>query len=116
MSAATGKGTTGWHGVPRSEVPWFPNINQDACSGCGFCYVTCGKGVYSMTGQHPTVDHPSACQVGCTTCATLCPRQAIDFPDRSSLTKIIHDHKVLKTVRQEALLKRQKESAAQPSS
>lgn len=30
-----------WHGIPRTEIPWYPSINEDRCIGCELCYVSC---------------------------------------------------------------------------
>jgi ferredoxin len=46
--------------------------------------------------------------VGCTTCANICPAQAITFPDRQLVQKIEREHKILAIVRQEATAKHAK--------
>lgn len=33
-----------WHGIPRKDIPWFPNVDAAACIGCSLCYTTCGRG------------------------------------------------------------------------
>ena len=42
------------------------------------------------------VDDPLNCMVGCSTCATICPREAIEFPSRGYLQQLIRDEKVLR--------------------
>ncbi|MGC1817888.1 MAG: hypothetical protein WA900_09560 [Casimicrobiaceae bacterium] len=35
-----------WHGVPREEIHWNPNVVADACIGCGTCVTGCSRMVY----------------------------------------------------------------------
>ena len=46
--------------------------------------------------------------VCCTTCANICPAQAITFPNRELVQKIEREHKILAIVRQEATAKHAK--------
>ena len=52
-----------------------------------------------------------SCMVGCSTCGTVCPTQAIDFPDRDLIWKLEREHKIFKVVRQEAKEKMAKQDA-----
>lgn len=72
-----------WWGVDRKTIDWYPTVNAEKCSGCGVCFNTCGRGVYDWDThlQKTAVVQPGNCQVGCTTCANLCPSDAIRFPD-----------------------------------
>lgn len=55
-------------------------IDQDVCTGCGNCMEVCRfDAVIEKDGQF-TVD-PMQCE-GCKVCVTLCPAQAIDFPQK----------------------------------
>jgi NAD-dependent dihydropyrimidine dehydrogenase PreA subunit len=97
-----------WHGIPRESIPWFPTVNQDKCIGCELCFVTCGRGVYEVRDHKAHPDRPYDCMVGCTTCANICPTQAITFPDRQLVQKVEREHKILAIVRQEATAKHTK--------
>jgi ferredoxin len=52
-----------------------------------------------------------SCMVGCSTCGTVCPVQAIAFPDRDLIWKLEREHKIFKVVRQEAKEKMAKQDA-----
>jgi len=107
MSTKTAKASF-WHGIARESIPWFPTVNQDKCIGCELCFVTCGRGVYEVRDHKAHPDRPYDCMVGCTTCANICPTQAITFPDRQLVQKVEREHKILAIVRQEATAKRTK--------
>lgn len=97
-----------WHGIPRAEIPWHPTVDADACIGCSLCYVSCGRGVYNMQDNKAVVENPYSCMVGCSTCATVCPMEAISFPSRDVVWKLEREHKIFKTVRKEAAQKKEK--------
>jgi NAD-dependent dihydropyrimidine dehydrogenase PreA subunit len=106
------KGSTSmWHGIPRREIPWFPTVDADACIGCTLCYVTCGRGVFDMQDKIAIAARPYECMVGCSTCATVCPVEAITFPGRDVIWKLEREHKIFKIVRQESKEKRAKQQA-----
>ncbi len=75
-----------WRGHPREHIPWFPTLAEDLCDGCGACLDFCSFGVYEATedGKVAVVE-PFKCQVGCSSCANVCPPRAITFPPRSML-------------------------------
>ena len=100
-----------WHGIPREEIPWFPAVDAQACIGCELCYVTCGRGVYEIRDRKALATQPYACMVGCTTCAMVCPTEAIHFPDRDVVRRVEREHKILQVVREEARTKRGKQEA-----
>lgn len=107
--------TTKWHGVPRQEIPWFPIVTPDACIGCELCYVTCGREVYEIDipdGKHriAVAERPLNCMVGCSTCAMVCPTEAITFPDREVVWEVEKQHKIFKQVHKEAVGKREKQA------
>jgi NAD-dependent dihydropyrimidine dehydrogenase PreA subunit len=97
-----------WHGIARETIPWFPTVSPEKCIGCELCFVTCGRGVYEVRDHKAHPDRPYDCMVGCTTCANICPTQAITFPDRQLVQKVEREHKILAIVRQEATAKRTK--------
>ena len=97
-----------WHGIPREEVPWYPTIDAEACIGCTLCFATCGRGVYDMQDNKAVAANPMDCMVGCSTCATVCPVQAISFPQRDLIWKLEREHKIFKAVRKESQEKKEK--------
>jgi MinD superfamily P-loop ATPase len=50
------------------------------CDSCGQCIDWCHFGAIGSQRPHPTVN-PLKCE-GCKVCVALCPRDAIDFPDK----------------------------------
>ena len=101
-----------WHGIPRKDIPWYPTVDSETCIGCTLCYTTCGRNVYEMQENKAVAVNPMNCMVGCSTCATVCPVQAISFPDRDLIWKLEREHKIFKVVRQEAKEKMAKQEAA----
>jgi len=107
---------TQWHGIPRREIPWYPTVDADACIGCELCYVACGRGIYEIELQDDKrrkayVEQPYNCMVGCSTCAVVCPTEAISFPSRDIVWKVEREHKIFKMVHAEAQAKRDKTRA-----
>ncbi len=100
-----------WHGIPRASIPWFPTVDEQACIGCSLCFVTCGRGVYDIRGRKAVAVKPYECMVGCSTCAAVCPADAIRFPARSVVQRVEREHKILQIVREEAKAKKVKQSA-----
>jgi NAD-dependent dihydropyrimidine dehydrogenase PreA subunit len=111
---------TKWHGVPRQEIPWFPQVDPETCIGCELCFVTCGREVYEIEqqadGKHvkAVAERPYNCMVGCSTCSMVCPTQAISFPGRDVVWEIEKQYKIFGTVRKEAAAKREK-AAPEPA-
>lgn len=86
-----------WHGIPRSEIDWNPIVVEERCIGCGLCVTSCGRGVYAFDYQAniPVVSKSQMCMVGCTTCATICTQDAIEFPSTGYIRQLIRDQKLL---------------------
>jgi ferredoxin len=61
-----------------------------------------------MQDNKAVVENPLNCMVGCSTCGTVCPVQAISFPDRDLVWKFEREHKIFKVVRQESKDKKAK--------
>jgi NAD-dependent dihydropyrimidine dehydrogenase PreA subunit len=105
---------TKWHGVPRRDIPWFPQVNAETCIGCELCFVTCGREVYEIEiqadGRHrkAVAARQYNCMVGCSTCAMVCPTEAITFPGRDIVWEIEKRFKIFGAVRKEAAAKREK--------
>ncbi len=86
-----------WHGIPRETIEWFPTIVSDRCVGCGLCATSCGRGVYAFDyeANKPVVVAPQMCMVGCTTCATICTQDAIEFPSQGYIRQVIKKNKIV---------------------
>ncbi|MCD6475803.1 MAG: ferredoxin family protein [Anaerolineaceae bacterium] len=97
-----------WHGIPRKDIPWFPTIDPDACIGCTLCFLSCGRNVFEMQGNKSVVINPYNCMVGCSTCRTICPTQAITFPEQDLIWKLEREHKIFNIVRKESAEKKAK--------
>ena len=71
----------------REEIPWYPSVDFEQCTGCQNCYEFCSHGVYewNQAENRPIVAHPYECIVGCTGCYPQCPSEAIHFPPLSIL-------------------------------
>jgi NAD-dependent dihydropyrimidine dehydrogenase PreA subunit len=100
-----------WHGIPRKEIPWFPTITAEKCIGCELCYISCGREVFEYDELHrkATVERNYNCMVGCSTCSTVCPTEAIAFPGRDLIWKFEKEYKIFKEVRKEGKEKRIKQ-------
>jgi DNA-binding transcriptional ArsR family regulator/NAD-dependent dihydropyrimidine dehydrogenase PreA subunit len=87
-----------WQGLARSAIDWYPTVVAERCIGCGLCTTSCGRNVYAFNYElnKPVVVAPQMCMVGCTTCATTCPEDAIDFPARGYIRQVIKKNKVLR--------------------
>ncbi|MEX1140250.1 MAG: 4Fe-4S ferredoxin [Bacteroidota bacterium] len=54
------------------------------------------------------VERPFNCMVGCSTCRTVCPVEAISFPGRDLIWKVEKEHRIFNIVKKEAKEKREK--------
>ena len=82
-----------WHGMDRKSINWHPTIDENRCTGCGLCVVTCGEkrnvfGYDSDKGK-AVVMFPDNCMVGCNNCQVACLFNAITFPDKSYLKSVL---------------------------
>lgn len=78
-------------GLPRSEIPWRPSVDDSVCIGCGQCIDTCPNGVYKInteTGKVEVID-PENCVVLCDKCTAFCPVNAISFPDKLETKELL---------------------------
>ena len=73
--------------ISRERISWSPTIDYGACLGDQVCYDFCKNAVFSWDGenQHPVVNNPLNCVLGCESCAQLCPSEAITFPSKEHL-------------------------------
>jgi len=86
-----------WWGVDRKDIEWYPRINYDRCAGCGICFITCGRRVFEWDRENgkPVVARPYNCMVGCSTCATLCPCDAIEFPPKEYIKRLVIENNII---------------------
>jgi ferredoxin len=64
-----------------------------------------------MQDNKAIVHNPYDCMVGCSTCATVCPVEAISFPGRDLVWKLERERKIFKIVRQELTEKMARQQA-----
>lgn len=86
-----------WYGVHRGNINWNPTVVEDRCIGCGLCVTSCGRNVYAFDYEKnkPVVATPKMCMVGCTTCATICTQDAIEFPSQGYIRQVIKKNKIV---------------------
>ena len=56
-----------------------PEIDLDACTGCGDCVEQCPTGAVEMVLGKPALIKPEECRY-CTDCEEVCPAGAIKCP------------------------------------
>ncbi len=78
-----------YDGLPREEIPWFPRVDSQRCTGCGTCISFCPHKVYREKEGKPEVADPLNCVVGCSGCVPQCPAEAISFPSLMELRDVL---------------------------
>ena len=53
-----------------------PQVNQDACVGCGACYKICAHEGHVIENGKAVIDHDKC--VGCGRCLEVCPKDAVE--------------------------------------
>jgi CDP-4-dehydro-6-deoxyglucose reductase len=98
-----------WHGIAREEIPWHPTVDEDVCIGCGTCVVSCSRVVYRFDFERKKaiVADPLNCMVGCRTCASTCPANAISFPSRDVVLALEERPEVRHAIEDELLARRE---------
>jgi NAD-dependent dihydropyrimidine dehydrogenase PreA subunit len=78
---------------PREKIDWFPTINIDLCKpdACQQeCIRACPRNIYERTAQGKViVARPYECTVGDISCSYQCPFEAISFPSREELKRML---------------------------
>lgn len=82
-----------WRGIPREDVPWFPTIDAERCTGCKTCTTFCKNDVltFDFDSEKVRVVHPFNCVVECRTCSRLCPSDAISFPSEKDFANWLQE-------------------------
>lgn len=77
--------------VQREQIPWYPTIDVEKCTGCRTCFEFCPHRTYEWDEKQgrPVVKNPFNCVVGCSGCAPQCPNEAIMFPPLSILRQYL---------------------------
>ena len=81
--------TQTYMGIPRDVIPWFPTIDPDKCINDSVCIDFCANDVFAQGDISTVVANPLNCVVGCTSCARVCPSDALSFPDNDELVEIL---------------------------
>jgi NAD-dependent dihydropyrimidine dehydrogenase PreA subunit len=78
-------------GAPRDRIPWAPVIDYAKCDFCMECDKFCPHGVFARQGGEVklVVANPTNCVVFCRACAKTCGPDALSFPNKVEVTKLI---------------------------
>ena len=84
---------TTFMGVPRERIPWAPTIDYAKCNFCMECDQFCPHGVFERRegAVKLVVAHPNHCVVFCRACAKTCGPDALSFPNKSDILKLIKE-------------------------
>lgn len=79
--------------IPREEIPWYPTIDADLCTGCAECLDFCANDVFVLDDDKKimTVKNPYNCVVGCNKCAEFCSTGALTFPSKEELVAMLRE-------------------------
>ncbi|MHA1804130.1 MAG: 4Fe-4S dicluster domain-containing protein [Promethearchaeota archaeon] len=81
-------------GVPRNKIPWWPTIDYEKCNFCLECAKFCPHDVYEETDDEKRkliIKNPYNCVVFCRACTKACSLDALSFPDKREITKLIKE-------------------------
>ena len=81
-------------GVPRNKIPWWPTIDYEKCNFCMECDKFCPHKVYERPEDGNiklVMKNPCDCVVVWRACAKACAPDALTFPDKREITKIIKE-------------------------
>lgn len=81
--------TQTYMGIPREAIPWFPTIDPDKCINDSVCIDFCANDVFAEGDIATVVANPLNCVVGCSSCARVCPSDALSFPDSEELVETL---------------------------
>ena len=83
-------------GVFREKIPWWPNVDTSKCDGCSGefdCLKFCPHQVYKPSADRKLieVENKFNCVVFCRACQKMCTKDALSFPNKSDILKIIKE-------------------------
>jgi len=86
--------------IPREEIPWYPTIDPDMCTGCNECLDFCANEVFELNEDDMimAVKNPFNCVVGCNKCAEFCSTGALTFPGKDELVAMLRDLRAKRAV------------------
>ncbi|MFW9967715.1 MAG: ferredoxin family protein [Candidatus Thorarchaeota archaeon] len=96
-SSESGPGMS-FMGVDREKIPWWPTVDLQHCDGCNGeydCLKFCPHRVYKPL-ENPSrisVENPFNCVVFCQACRKMCPKDAISFPSKGDILKLIKEER-----------------------
>lgn len=76
-------------GIPRGAIPWFPTIDPEACLNDSACLEFCSNDVFVQAESSTIVANPLNCVVGCSACTSVCPTDALTFPDKGEFVETL---------------------------
>jgi len=89
------EGTDSYAGVPRERIAWYPTIDAERCrpGECQLnCIAWCQKMIYARDESGKViVARPFACTVGDISCSFQCPLDAISFPSKRDLRRMLEE-------------------------
>lgn len=77
--------------IPQEQIAWFPTIDYGLCTADRACLDFCHNDVFhwNEVGARVEVVNRDNCVLGCTSCAQICPVEAISFPDKEELRQTL---------------------------
>ncbi|MFW9950750.1 MAG: 4Fe-4S binding protein [Candidatus Thorarchaeota archaeon] len=86
-----------WYGIPREEINWSPEIDNNKCIGCGLCVLECPTHAfrYDFKKHVAEVINPYKCKIGCTICANICLVKAIKLPPLPEIYKLMKERTII---------------------
>lgn len=94
MTSSKSEPSATFMGVDREKIPWWPTIDLEKCDGCNGeydCLKFCPHRVYKPL-ENPSriaVEKRYNCVVFCQACRKMCPKDAISFPSKGDILKLI---------------------------
>ncbi len=76
-------------GIPREAIPWYPTIDPEACLNDAECLQFCSNDVFAAGEKTTIVANPLNCVVGCSACTSVCPTDALHFPDKRAFVETL---------------------------